>query len=71
MNGSKTVKDRLNLFDKIEKIIFNSEWSKKRFLSKIPKIYHNSKKLLVIYQSTNKSNVNIKKKRNLLLLLEN
>ena len=66
MNGSKTVKDRLNLFDKIEKIIFNSEWSKKRFLSKIPKIYHNSKKLLVIYQSTNKSNVNIKKKKKLI-----
>ena len=66
MNGSKSVKDRMNLFNKVENIIFNSEWSKKRFLTNIDKIFHKSKKLLVIYQSTSKSKVNIKNKKKLI-----
>ena len=66
MNGSKSIKDRLNLLSKVEKIIFNSEWSKKRFLTKMGKIYIKSKKLLVIYQSTNKVKVNIKSKNKLI-----
>ena len=66
MNGSKSIKDRLNLLSKVEKIIFNSEWSKIRFLTKMGKIYIKSKKLLVIYQSTNKVKVNIKSKNKLI-----
>ena len=66
MNGSKSVKDRMNLFNKTEKIIFNSEWSKKRFLTNINKIYYKSKKLLVIYQSTNRTKVNLKKKQKII-----
>ena len=31
MNGSKSKNERMNLFNKTEKIIFNSEWSKKDF----------------------------------------
>ena len=66
MNGSKSVNDRLDLFNKSEKIIFNSEWSKKRFLTKMSKFYHKSKKLLVIYQSTNKVRVKLSKKEKLI-----
>ena len=66
MNGSKSVKDRMNLFNLSEKIIFNSEWSKKRFLTNINKIYFKSKKLLVICQSTNKVKVNLKKKQKII-----
>ena len=66
MNGSKTVKDRMNLFNRTEKIIFNSEWSKKRYLTNIDKIYYKSKKLLVIYQSTNKVKVNLSKKQKII-----
>ena len=65
MSGSKSITDRMNLFNKVEKIVFNSEWSKKRFLTNISKIYYKSKKLLVIYQSTNKVKVNFKKKQNI------
>ena len=64
MNGSKKINDRLNILSKVERIVFNSEWSKKRFLTGMNKIYFKSKKLLVIYQSTNKVKINLKKKIN-------
>tara|TARA_B100000965_G_scaffold399640_1_gene419969 strand:+ start:219 stop:944 length:726 start_codon:yes stop_codon:yes gene_type:complete len=66
MNNSKTVKDRMNLINKVNKIIFNSEWSKKRFITNLDKIYHKSDKLIVIYQSTNKVKVNFKKKEKII-----
>ncbi len=66
MNSSKTVKDRMNLIHKVDKIIFNSEWSKKRFIKNLDKIYHKSDKLLVIYQSTNKVKVNFKNKKKII-----
>ncbi len=66
MNGSKKIMDRLNILSKVERIIFNSEWSKKRFLTGMNKIYFKSKKLLVIYQSTNKVKINLKKKDKLI-----
>ncbi len=66
MNGSKKISDRLNLLSKVERIVFNSEWSKKRFLTGMNKIYFKSKKLLVIYQSTNKVSINLKKKDKLI-----
>ena len=31
MSGSKTVKERMNLLNTLDRIIFNSEWSKKLF----------------------------------------
>ena len=31
MNGSKSTEDRLFLLNKIDKILFNSEWSQERF----------------------------------------
>ncbi len=66
MSNSKTVKDRMNLINKVDKIIFNSEWSKKRFINNLDKIYHKSDKLVVIYQSTNKVKVNFKKKEKII-----
>ena len=62
MSGSRLPEERIDLLHKVEKIIFNSLWSKKRFITGIDKFYHKSKKLLVIYQSTNKKKVNLKKK---------
>ena len=58
MNGSKLSSERIDLLNKVEKIIFNSLWSKKRFITGIDKFYHKSKKLLVIYQSTSKKKIN-------------
>ena len=62
MSGSKSITDRKFLLNKCEKIIFNSQWSKKRFLDKIESSYINSEKLLVIYQSARKTKVDISKK---------
>ena len=63
MSGSKSIDDRKFLLKSCEKIIFNSQWSKKRFLQNIPTNVLNSEKLLVIYQSAKKSLVNISKKK--------
>ena len=66
MNGSKTTFDRLNLLNNTDKIIFNSEWSRLRFITDLNKFYHKSEKLEVIQQSTNKTKVNLNKKKNII-----
>ena len=48
MIGSKTVNERISLLDTCSKIIFNSEWSKKKFLTNLDNFYYKSKKLEVI-----------------------
>ena len=63
MNGSKSVKDRLYLINNLDKIIFNSEWCKSRFIEDLPKIYNKIDKFEVVYQSTSKTKVDIKKKK--------
>ena len=63
MNGSKSNNERLLLINLCSKIIFNSEWSKKRFLTDLNEIYKKSEKLLVVQQSTRKQKINIKKKK--------
>ena len=66
MNGSKTPSDRIFLLKNCYKIIFNSNWSKKRFLENINSDLVNSEKLLVINQSTSKNFVDIKNKRKII-----
>ena len=66
MNGSTTINERLNILDFCHKIIFNSEWTKKRFFTNIDKFYQNSEKIEIIYQSTNKSKIDIYKKKNII-----
>ena len=46
-----------------EKIIFNSEWSKKRFIEGLENFYSGSPKLEVINQSTNKPKIDFTKKK--------
>jgi glycosyltransferase involved in cell wall biosynthesis len=66
MVGSKNTLERVNLLSICEKIIFNSEWSKKRFLKNLKSIYHKSSKLEVIHQSINKTKIDLNKKKNLI-----
>ncbi len=66
MNGSKQVNERINLLSLCSKIIFNSEWSKNRFLSNLSQIYTKSQKLLVIRQSADKQRVNLNKKEKII-----
>jgi glycosyltransferase involved in cell wall biosynthesis len=66
MNGSKSVIERKDLLKKCDKIVFNSEWSKNRFLSALDSIFIKSEKLLVIHQSTKKEIVKIDQKDNII-----
>ena len=57
MEGSKTIDQRKKLLKICYKIIFNSSWSKKRFLNGLENKFVNSNKLLIIYQSANKTSL--------------
>ena len=65
MDGSKTTTERKNLLKYCYKIIFNSNWSKKRFLEGLDNKFVNSNKLAVFFQSAQKNNISIiNKKKN-------
>ena len=66
MNGSKSEVERIKLLELCSKIVFNSQWSKDRFLSGIDEIYVKSTKLIVIRQSTEPQKVNIKNKEKII-----
>ena len=70
MQGSISVRDRLNLLNIVDTIIFNSYWSKSRYLIDLP-AEANVNKLKVIHQSTSKTKINFKNKKILFHLLEN
>jgi len=63
MTGSKSISERKFLLKNCYKIIFNSNWSKKRFLEGMHNKFVNSEKLLVIFQSAKKLKINPKKKK--------
>ena len=66
MKGSKTISERLFLLDKVEKIIFVSQWTQDRFF------YDLDKKLLdkteVVYPSIHKSKKIFKKNKNIVFV---
>ena len=66
MAGSEKIKERISLIEICEKIIFNSDWSKNRFLDNLDNFYCSSPKLLVINQSTNKPKIDFKKKEKII-----
>ncbi len=59
MDGSKSIQDRKHLLKICYKIIFNSNWSKKRFLEGLENKFVNSNKLAVFYQSANKGSISL------------
>ena len=63
MDGSKTIEDRKNLLKSCYKIIFNSNWSKKRFLEGLENKFVNSDKLAVFFQSAKKNNISLLKNK--------
>ena len=69
MNGSKSLGERLELLKLCSRIIFNSEWSKNRFLTSLDEIYTKSQKLTVIHQSTNTKQVNFSNKKNTIIFV--
>ena len=66
MEGSKTLTERLYLINNVDKLFFNSKWSQQRFFLnfKNPKLYID--KTTVCYQSTNKVEINFKKKQKII-----
>ena len=66
MLGSSNSSDRLKLVKLCSKIVFNSNWSKKKFLTNLPFSLQNSKKLIVIYQSVNRKKINLSKKKKII-----
>ena len=66
MDGSSKIKERIFLINICERIIFNSEWSKKQFLKRLPQFYHKSKKLIVIHQSISQKKINFNHKKKII-----
>ncbi len=66
MNGSTLVNDRLYLLNKIDRILFNSKWSQERFFIGITNKVLLKQKTSICYQSTNKINIDFKKKKKII-----
>ncbi|MDA7781275.1 glycosyltransferase [Candidatus Pelagibacter sp.] len=67
MNGSKKINQRIDLLNNVHKIIFNSEWSKKRFFIGLPNdLGLLSQKTFVCYQSSSKTKIDFKKKEKII-----
>ena len=62
MNGSRTTNERIYLLNNIDKIIFNSLWSKKRFFINLPDKSLFTEKTSVCYQSSSKVKIDFSKK---------
>ena len=66
MDGSKSVQDRMYLIDNVDKLIFNSIWSKNRFFLNMYVDASTSIDVNVCYQSANKVKIDFKKKKNII-----
>jgi glycosyltransferase involved in cell wall biosynthesis len=63
MNGSKTINERIYLLNNINKIIFNSEWSKNRFFIGLTNKDLLAQKTSVCFQSSSKIKIDFKEKQ--------
>ena len=68
MRLAKTVSERINIYKKTKKIIFNSNWTLNEFMKGMNKKY-NTNKLEVINQSTSKKIINFKNKKKIILFV--
>ena len=66
MNGSKLKSERIYLLNNVDKIIFNSNWSKKRFFVGLKNKELLSQKTSVCYQSSSKVKINFNKKEKII-----
>ncbi len=66
MSGSRSLSERIFLLKNCFKIVFNSNWSKRKFLEGMKNDHINSEKLIVINQSAKKSKVNLNSKKNII-----
>ena len=66
MNGSRSVDDRIKLLQNVDKIIFNSEWCRKRFFENFKNKSEYLNKTDLCYQSTSKIKIDFKKKKKII-----
>jgi len=66
MSGSKSIKERLNLLYIVDKLIFNSEWSRNRFFIDLEDKKKFLKKTSICFQSSSSIKINFKKKKNII-----
>ena len=66
MTGSTFLKDRIFLLNNIDKIIFNSKWSQKRFFINIDNEKLLKQKTAVCFQSTSNTKINFRNKKKII-----
>ena len=66
MNGSRSVDDRINLLQNVDKIIFNSEWCRQRFFENFENKLDYLDKTDLCYQSTSKIKIDFNKKKKII-----
>ena len=66
MDGSSTIKERIFLLNHLDKLIFNSDWSKERFFVGLNYNEINLRKIHVCYQSSNKTKIDFNKKEKII-----
>ncbi len=66
MNGSRSVDDRIKLLKNVDKIIFNSEWCRKRFFENFENKSEYLNKTDLCYQSTSKIKIDFNKKKKII-----
>ena len=66
MKGAKSIEERMYLLKTVDKIIFISEWVKKRFFNDLPKLSDN--KTQIIYHSIDPIKKNIKKNKQIIFV---
>ena len=65
MKGSKSLKERIYLLENVDKIVFNSKWSKQKFFTKISNKKY-IKNVSICYQSADKPKINFIKKKKII-----
>ena len=66
MNGSKLLSDRKKLLQNTNRLIFNSRWSRDRFMIGLENYKVENNKLFIVYQSAKKIKINFKNKKKII-----
>ena len=66
MNGSKSLSERQNILNKVDKIIFNSNWCRDRFFINFKNKNEFLNKTVICFQSSSKIKINFKQKKNII-----
>ena len=66
MSGSRSLSERIYLINNVDKLIFNSEWSRARFFEGFDLNQKNIDKTIICFQSTNKIKIDFSKKEKII-----